>query len=244
MKTMKTQNKDSTGNAVFDAFNGKYGFEVVEREDGYVLGGNTVQYFEEYKNWLPHEKKAIKYARGKILDIGCGAGKHSLYLQSKNFDVLGIDISPLLVEVCKKRGLKNTRVLPIEKVDQLNQRFDTLLLLGNNFGLLQNFNKAKLILKKLHKISENKAIIIAESSDPHKTEERANLEYQKFNLKRGRMPGQRKIRIRYRSFVSDWFDYLAVSKDEIEKIIRDTGWKVKKYFDSERSSYIAVIEKL
>lgn len=241
---MKSQNKDATGHAVFDAWNGKYGFEVVEREDGYIVGGNTAQYFEDYKKWPPHEKQAIKFAKGRILDIGCGAGRHSLYLQSKGFDTTSIDISPLLIEVCKKRGLKNAEVLSIEKVDRLNRRFDTLLLLGNNFGLLQNFKKAKQLLKKLHKLSEDGAIIIAESSDPYKTEERAHLAYQKLNLKRERMAGQRKIRIRYRNFMSNWSDYLGVSKKEMEEIVKDTGWQIKKFFDSERSSYIAIMEKL
>jgi SAM-dependent methyltransferase len=238
------ENKDATGHAVYDAFNRKYGFEVVEREDGYIVGGNTSQYFEEYSKWLPHEKKAIRYAKGKILDIGCGAGKHSLYLQSIGFDVLGIDISPLLIKVCKKRGLRKVRLLSIWEVNKLNQYFDTILLLGCNFGLLQNFSKARNYLKLLYKVSKNKAVIIAESMDPYKTEQEANLKYQKYNLKRGRMAGHRKIRIRYRNFVSDWFDYLGVSKKEMENVVKDTGWKIKKTFDSERSSYIAVIEKI
>lgn len=243
MNKNKALDEDVTGHAVFDAFNGKYGFEFVEREDGYVLGGNTRQYFDDYKNWLSHEKKAIKYAKGKILDIGCGAGKHSLFLQFKGFDIISVDISPLLIQVCKRRGLKKARILSIEEVESLEKTFDTFLLLGGNFGLLQNFNKAKRILKDLYKISGSRAVIITESSDPYQTKEKANLEYQKYNLKRGRMAGQRKIRIRYRSLISGWFDYLGVSQEEMREIIKDTGWKIKKIFDSERSSYIAILEK-
>ncbi len=237
------KNKDATGHAVYDAFYGKYGFEVVEREDGYVVGGNSSQYFDKYEKWSPHEKKAIKYAEGEILDIGCGAGKHSLYLQSKGFSVISIDISPLLIKVCKKRGLKKAKLLSIEKIQKLKKYFNTILLLGGNFGLLQNYNKAKNTLKLLYKVSKDKAVIIAESLDPYKTKQKANLEYIKFNLKRNRMAGQRKIRIRYRNFASDWFDYLGVSKKEMERIVEDTGWKIKKFFDSERSSYIAIISK-
>ncbi len=131
--------RDATGHAVHDAFNGKCGFEVVEREDGYIVAGATAQYFEKYKNWLSHEKKAIKYAKGKILDIGCGAGKHSLYLQSKHFDVLGIDISPLLIEVCKNQGLKKAKILSVENLDQLTQRFDTIHFLTRKEALILRF---------------------------------------------------------------------------------------------------------
>ena len=153
--------KDATGQAIWAAFNGKYDFEVVEREDDYIVGGTTEQYFTEFKDWLPHEKKAIRFAKGKILDIGCGTGKHTLYLQSKGFDVVGIDISPLAIKVCKKRGLKKARVLSILEVDKFRpRRFDTILLLGNNFGLLQNRKTAKRILKKFTKFLLKKQLLL------------------------------------------------------------------------------------
>lgn len=236
--------EDATGQAIWAFFNGKYGFEIVEREDGFVVGGTTEQYFSEYKNWLAHEKKAIKYAKGKILDIGCGAGKHALYLQKKGFDVIGIDVSPLAIKVCKKRRLKKAKVLSINKVDSLESKYDTVLLLGNNFGLLQNYVNAKKILGEFHKITSSQAIIIAECSNPTKQIEYENIQYQNQNLKKGRMAGQRRIRIRFRSFCSKWFDYLGVSKSEMDSILKNTGWKIKKYIDSERSSFIAIIEKI
>jgi methylase of polypeptide subunit release factors len=235
--------KDATGQAIWAAFNGKYGFEVVERDDGFIVGGTTAQYFSEFKDWLSHEKKAIKYVKGKVLDIGCGAGKHAIYLQNKGFDVTAIDISPLAIKICKKRGLKKAKILSIDKVSSLKTKFDTVLLLGNNWGLLQNFKKARKILKDLFKITSDNAVIIAESSDPTKKQEVEEIQYQKQNLKKGRMPGQRRIRIRFRNYCSDWFDYLGVSKTEMEEILKNTGWTVKKYFDSERSSFIAIIEK-
>ena len=235
--------KDASGQAIWAAFNGKYGFEVVERDDGFIVGGTTAQYFSEFKDWLPHEKKAIKYAKGKILDIGCGAGKHAIYFQNKEFDVTAIDVSPLTIKVCKKRGLKKAKVLSVDDVNCLKTKFDTVLLLGNNWGLLQNFKKAKRILVNLFKITSDNAIIIAESSDPTKQLDDEHIQYQRQNLKKGRMPSQRKIRIRFRNYCSDWFDYLGVSKTEMEEILKNTGWKVKKYFGSERSSFVAIIEK-
>jgi 2-polyprenyl-3-methyl-5-hydroxy-6-metoxy-1,4-benzoquinol methylase len=55
---------------------------------------------------MPDEKKAIDYAKGRVLDVGCGAGRHILYLQKKGLKVLGIDQSPLAVNMCKLRGAK------------------------------------------------------------------------------------------------------------------------------------------
>lgn len=87
---------------------------MVERNDGYIIGGSNSQYFAQYKDWPLYEKQAIKYVKGKVLDIGCGAGKHSIYLQRKGFEVLAIDKSPLAIRTCKKRGVKKTEVLSIE----------------------------------------------------------------------------------------------------------------------------------
>jgi len=88
-------------------------------------------YFSEYRQWSPLEKRAIKLARGRILDVGCGAGRHALYLQSKNFDVTGIDNSPGAIKVCKLRGLTKAIVRPISEVDKFKPAsFDTILMMG------------------------------------------------------------------------------------------------------------------
>ena len=113
---MLKTHQDARGHAFMDFLKGRGGYEIVERDDGYfdVSGGPRV-YFKKYDEWAEHEKEAMKYVRGKVLDIGCSAGRHALYPQPKGFDVLGIDISPLAVKVCKVRGLKKTRVLSIDK---------------------------------------------------------------------------------------------------------------------------------
>jgi SAM-dependent methyltransferase len=96
--------------------------------------------------------------QGKVLDIGCGAGRHSLYLQKKGFDVLGIDISPLVIKVCQLRGLKKAIVMSIEELDFEPNSFDTVIMMGNNFGLFGNFKKRlKRVLRKLHKITSEKS---------------------------------------------------------------------------------------
>ena len=92
---------------------------VVERDDGYISHSDTglmEASFSKYRNWHPVEKMAMRYARGRVLDIGSGAGRHSLYLQGKGLEVLAIDNSPLAIEVCKSRGLRNAEVVPISQI--------------------------------------------------------------------------------------------------------------------------------
>ena len=237
--------RDAYGQEVWAFFQGKKSFEVVERDDGFVdFSGGAPAYFAEFKDWPKIQKQAIKYAKGKLLDVGTGAGRVSLYLQKRGFDIVAIDNSPLAIQVCKKRGVKHAKVLPIEKIGTFKPNtFDTILMFGNNFGLFGSFNKAKTLLKKFHKITSPSALIITENVDPYKTEDPVHLQYHKLNKKRGRMPGQLRIRIRFRNYVGDWFDYLLVSKQEMKEILKDTGWKVKKFIDAGDYMYSAIIEK-
>ncbi|KPL00952.1 MAG: hypothetical protein AMJ91_02420 [candidate division Zixibacteria bacterium SM23_73_3] len=229
---------------MYDYLKGKGGFEIAERDDGFITPTNAPKvYFSKFKDWPPHEKKAMRYVRGKVLDIGCGAGRHCLYLQKRGFDVLGIDVSPLAIKVCKLRGLKKAKLVSITQVSSRIGKFDTLLMLGNNFGLFGSFNSAKRLLKRFHKITPQRARIIAESMDPYKTDEPAHFEYHKFNRKRGRMSGQVRLRVRYKKYATPWFDYLLVSENEMQNILDGTGWRVKRFFGSEQSWCVAIIEK-
>ena len=236
--------QDACGEAIYDYYKGKLSFEIIERDDGFFdVSGGPELYFSEPENWLIDQKKSMKYAHGKVLDIGAGAGRFSLYLKKKDFDVTAVDISPKAVETCRLRGVKKVFVMPIEKLDFQN-KFDTVLLQGNNFGLMKNLRNAKKILKKLLKITNEKAVIIAQSADPHTTIDDDYILYQKNNVKNGRMPGQIKIRVRYKKLATGWFDFLYVSKSEMSEILKDTGWKINKIIDSEFASYTAIIKKI
>jgi cyclopropane fatty-acyl-phospholipid synthase-like methyltransferase len=131
----------------------------------------------------------MRFVRGKVLDVGCGAGRVALYLQKKGFDVLGIDLSPLAVRVCKLRGLKRVRALPAAKISQLDDKFDTILMFGNNFGLFGSYKRGRAMLRSFCKATSENARIIAESTDPYKTDNPIHLAYHRRNRRRGRMSG-------------------------------------------------------
>jgi SAM-dependent methyltransferase len=238
--------KDAFGQEVWAYFRGRESFEVVERDDGFVaLSGGPKIYFETFKNWPKHQKLGMKFVSGRVLDIGAGAGRVALYLQKKGFKVTAIDNSPLAIRTCRERGVKNARLLPIEKIGIFKRdSFDTVIMYGNNFGLFGNPGKARHLLKKLHKITTSKGLLIAESTDPHKTKDIAHLEYQRNNKIRGRMPGQLRLRLRFRNYIGNWFDYLLVSKGEMRSILKGSGWKIKRIIDCGKSSYVAILEKV
>ncbi|MFW9935741.1 MAG: class I SAM-dependent methyltransferase, partial [Candidatus Thorarchaeota archaeon] len=148
-KAMKL-GEDAVGQEIWAYYQGREVLEIWERDDGFIVASSTEpkRYFLEYEDWSPHEKQAMKFVKGKVLDIGCGAGRHSLYLQKQGFDVLGIDNSPLAVKVCKLRGVKRVKVMTIEDAVTKTGSFNTILMLGNNFSLFNNFKKAQRLLKK------------------------------------------------------------------------------------------------
>lgn len=240
-----TNRSDAVGHALWDNLHSKgSGYEVFERDDGYVdaFSGREV-YFADYPAWPSRQRQALRYAAGRVLDVGCGAGRHALYLQAKGLDVVGIDSSPLAVKVCRYRGLKNVRVMSFNHITRALGTFGTVLMLGNNFGLFANPERAKRLLARLHGITDQNARIIAESREVYPTDNPFHRAYQRRNRQRGRMAGQIRFRVRYQTYVTPWFDYLFVTRKEMAKILRGTGWKVRRFIPPHGYLYVAVIVK-
>lgn len=237
--------RDAYGHALWDYLRGKgRGYEVVERDDGYVdVSGGRAMYLADYRGWPPRHRRAMAYAQGRVLDVGCGAARHALYLQRKGMDVLGIDTSPLAVKVCRRRGLKNVKVMSLNQVGPALGTFDTVLMLGNNFGLFANPERAKRLLRRLHRTTSRDARIIAESVDIYQTDNPFHFRYQRRNRQRRRMAGQVRMRVRYQKYATPWFDYLFVSRREMTRLLAGTGWAVKRCIPPRGPLYIAVIVK-
>lgn len=239
-------NRDAYGQQLLAQYHSRQTtVEIIERDDDYIdTGSNPGLYFSEYRQWSPLEKRAIKLVKGRVLDIGCGAGRHALYLQEKGFDVTGIDNSPGAIRVCKLRGLKKALVRPISDVDKFKPAsFDTIIMMGNNFGLFGSFENARTILKKFARITAPDARIVAKTLNPYKTDNPLHPPYHRANRRRGRMGGQIRMRVRYGKAVGEWFDYLFVSPEEMREILSDTDWCIGELLNAEEANYVAVIQK-
>jgi hypothetical protein len=118
-------------------------------------------------------------------------------------------------------------VLAFDAVDESLGTFNTIVLFGNNFGLFGTPTKAKQLLRRLHRITSNDARIIVESRD---VERRGGADapwhrrYRERNIARGRLPGQIRIRVRFRDVIGPWMDYPMVSPDHLREILAGTRW--------------------
>jgi SAM-dependent methyltransferase len=220
--------------------------EIIEREDSYIdTASEPGHYISEHKNWSSDERKAVSIAKGRVLDVGAGAGRHSLYLQEKGLDVTAIDNSPGAIRVCKARGVKKAIVRSIADISRFKAgSFDSILMLGNNFGLLRDPKSARRRLAEFDRITADNAVIIAGSLNPYGTKNKEHLRYHKFNRQRGRMPGQITFRVRFRSLIGEWFDYLLVSPEEMGQVLNGTIWKASRFVGNHNGNYFGIIRKL
>ena len=94
----------------------------MERDDGLIYCGDPSDYLAPYRRWPSLEKKAMRYVRGRVLDVGCGAGRVALHLQERGQEGACASNSPLAVEVAKRRGVENAIVLSVVDLDFVPRR--------------------------------------------------------------------------------------------------------------------------
>jgi hypothetical protein len=126
--------QDAFGRLLMDLVSGQQVDEIVERDDGFVFASDGRYYLAPFRRWWPQERRAMRFVRGRVLDLGCGAGRVSLHLQNRGLDVVGVDVSPMAVATARRRGVADARVGTVATALTKGQLFDTILLLGNNLG--------------------------------------------------------------------------------------------------------------
>jgi 2-polyprenyl-3-methyl-5-hydroxy-6-metoxy-1,4-benzoquinol methylase len=232
--------QDAFGHALWDHLEDRGGVEIIERSDGYLdVSADVGVYFTEPTGL---QAEVADRAVGRVLDVGCGAGRYALFLEQRGREVVAIDASPLAVEVSRRRGLRDVRLLTLEQVDSGLGRFDTVLMLGNNFGLTGGYRAAKRMLTRLKQVVKPGGRILAQTLDPYQGKNPDHLAYHAQNRAKGRMGGQIRMRVRYKAHKTPWFDYLFVSADELHEIVQGTGWHVREMVTGDGPDYVAVLE--
>lgn len=155
--------KDLFGKALLDYQNGNYTEDIITSTS--ISDEDTLPLpylFRDFKDMPELEQKALKLCKGSILDVGCGSGSHSLYLQKKGFQIKAIDISKGATEVAKQRGVKC-----VENLEIINETepFDTVLLLMNGTGIFQELNQVSKYLSHLKSLLKPNGQILIDSSD-------------------------------------------------------------------------------
>jgi SAM-dependent methyltransferase len=181
------------------------------------------------------EQKALELAKGNILDLGCGAGSHALYLQNQGFDVKAIDISPGAIRVSKMRGVKKAYVSSHLNISE--EKFDTVLILMNGTGIFQTLKKLPQHLQHLKSLLQPDGQILVDSSD---------LIYMFDRTEEGGVwvPGDKyygeiEYSLTYRGETSEPFAWLYLDEDLLEAFAVKNGFQFEVVARGEHYDYLA-----
>ncbi|MDQ1095681.1 MULTISPECIES: class I SAM-dependent methyltransferase [Chryseobacterium] len=157
--------KDLMGQAIHDYYHNNNPEDLQTETSISELDEMPVAYlFREFEEMNILEQKALDLSKGKVLDIGAGAGSHSLYLQDKKgLAVTALDISPKSIEICKSRGVRQAVCGNMLQFPE--EEFDTIILLMNGTGIFQSLQVIDIYLKKLYALLAKNGQILIDSTD-------------------------------------------------------------------------------
>ncbi len=196
--------------------------------------------FRNFAEMPKIEQKALTLAYGKVLDVGCGAGSHSLYLQKKGLDVTSIDISKNAVKACELRGLKNVVLKDVLDLDA-NHKYDTILLLMNGTGIFETLeNCSKYLLKLKSLLSENGQILIDSSDIIYMFDE--DEDGGKWIPSDGYY-GELTFTVHYKGETEDTFPWLYLDYNTLQNACIANGLQCELVLEGEHFDYLARLSK-
>jgi SAM-dependent methyltransferase len=187
-------------------------------------------YFRKAEDMPALEAMALESCKGKVLDIGAGAGSHALALQQKGADVTALEISPKAAEVMKLRG-----VITIAEQDIFTFKtggFDTLLLLMNGIGLTGTVSSLREFLQHAKKLLHPDGQLIFDSSDVAYLYEGKPPEMNNYY-------GEIMYQYEYKRQKTDWFSWLYIDKRKLAEIAGEEGWETEILYKDEFDQYLA-----
>jgi SAM-dependent methyltransferase len=220
---------------------GPSAIEIVERDDGFIRGMAATRYLARPAEWAPFERRALDLASGRVLDIGCGAGRFALALQERGLPVTALDNSPGAVEVSQRRGVQGVVLADARDGDIGRGPYDTFLLMGENLGLIGSRERAAGFLARLAESARAGARIIGHGADPHETDDPVHVRYRQRMQATGALAGQMTVRVRYRDLATGWFPYLLCSPGELAGLTAGTPWELTEVDRADEVNYLAVM---
>lgn len=190
--------------------------------------------FRSLQEMSPLEQKALSMAHGRILDVGAGAGCHSVLLD----DVTAIDISPLSCEVMQERGIKSVHNINLFD-ESLAGPFDTILMLMNGTGIIGKLKNMPDFLDRIRLLLNKGGQLLVDSSDLKYLYENEDGTYDIDPL--GPYYGEVDYQMIYKKVKGESFDWLYVDFNTLKLIAENNGFNCKKVLDGDHFDYLAQI---
>jgi 2-polyprenyl-3-methyl-5-hydroxy-6-metoxy-1,4-benzoquinol methylase len=186
-------------------------------------------YFRDMEAMPELEWIALQQCKGRVLDIGAGAGSHALALQQMGLEITALDISPKAAEIMALRGVK--QIIRQDFFELTNGSFDTLLLLMNGIGLSGTLSGLRTFLEQARKLIRPGGQLIFDSSD---------IAY----LYNGKVPamqdyyGEILYQYQYKRQRSDWFKWLFIDRKTLTEIATSAGWHTQVLFEDKWDQFL------
>ena len=195
--------------------------------------------FRSFDEMQKIEQKALHLCKGKVLDVGCGAGSHSLYLQEKGFDVAAIDISENAIKACQLRGLKNAKVQNV--LELKTEKFDTILLLMNGTGIFGTLGKTPQFLQKLKSLLNPNGQILIDSSDIIYMFDEDDPEVSGGSkwIPGNGYYGELTFTVSYKNQTEEPFPWLYLDYNTLQNAAFDNGFQCELVMEGEHFDYLA-----
>lgn len=185
-------------------------------------------YFREEDDMPDIEWMALEQCRGKVLDIGAGAGSHALYLQEQGLDVTAMDISPLCVKIMQERGV--VKAIEGDIFSYHQGGYDTLLMLMNGIGLAGTIEGLKKLLIHLKTLLNADGQLLFDSSDVAYLYE-GNLPKQGYY-------GEIEYQYTYKKLKTEWFKWLYIDEHTLKQVAAECGYLADILIDDEYGQYL------
>lgn len=230
------KNKDIFGKAIKAFFRKKDETDIVVHSPDFEDDVIPVTYlFRSYSEMPPLEQSALNLCHGNVLDVGCGAGSHSLYLQKqKHLNCLAIDTSHGAIEIAKARGVKNAKVQDFFDLEE--QKFDTILMLMNGSGIIGKLDRLSSFFSHCKKILNTGGQIIMDSSDLVFL-----FNEEDFNA-RETYYGELKFSLSYNGETSDSFNWLYIDPQRLAETASNNKFSCEIVQQGEHYDYLAVLK--
>ena len=227
--------KDLFGKAILDFQTNNSPEDLITETNISEADEMSVDYLFRSFNEMPKlEKKALQLCKGKVLDVGCGAGSHSLYLQEKGFEVTAIDISENAIKACQLRGLKNARVQNVLDIE--NEKFDTIILLMNGTGIFRTLADTSKYLQKLKLLLNPNGQILIDSSDIiYMFDEGADGSYL---VPADGYYGELTFTISYKNETEESFPWLYLDYNTLQNAAQSNGLECELIIEGEHFDYL------
>lgn len=210
---------------------------VVEREDGVQAPVPAAYFFRSSEQLSAIERAALDACRGDVLDIGAGAGTHTLVLQDRGLQVTALDICPEAVAVMRRRGVRDVREGDVATFD--DGPFDTLLLLGHGIGMVEDLPGLEPFLSRARRLAGEAGRLLVHSLDVTRTADPGHLAYHAFLRAEGRYVGATRVRFAFAGERGPLCGWLHLDPDTLSARAARAGWTTRLLVQDESGDYLA-----